>query len=77
MPKIDRGWRLPDKLWQAAHMASPNPSAAGAPLALSIIVGAVIGSIMHQALIGAATGLAVGITIALCVWLWDRRKIGH
>jgi preprotein translocase subunit SecF len=58
-------------------MATPNPSAAGAPLALSIVAGAVIGSMAHQALIGAAIGVVLGIAIAVGVWLWDRKKIGH
>jgi uncharacterized membrane protein (UPF0136 family) len=58
-------------------MAEPNPSAAGAPLALLTIAGAIIGGMLHQPLLGAVVGVATGIVIAVVVWLLDRRKIGH
>lgn len=58
-------------------MAQPTPTAAGAPLALSILAGSIIGAIAHQAVIGAAIGLALGVAIAVAVWLRDRNKIGH
>lgn len=58
-------------------MTKPNPSAAGAPLALSILAGAIIGAIAHQAVLGAAIGLGAGIAIAIAVWLRDRSRIGH
>lgn len=64
-------------MWQAADMAQPNPSAAGAPLALLTVAGAIIGGILHQALLGAVIGVAVGTLIAIVVWLRDRRRIGH
>ncbi len=57
-------------------MARPNPSAAGAPLALLIIAGAIIGAMAHHALLGALIGIAAGIAIAVAVWLLDRRKTG-
>lgn len=58
-------------------MARPNPSAAGAPLALLIVAGAIIGGMLHQPLLGAVIGAATGIVIAVVVWLRDRSKIGH
>ena len=58
-------------------MAQPNPSAAGAPLALSILAGAVIGAVLHQALLGAIIGTIAGIALAVVVWLRDRGRIGH
>lgn len=58
-------------------MARPNPSAAGAPLALLTVAGAIIGGMLHQPLLGAVIGVAAGIVIAVIVWLRDRRKIGH
>ena len=62
---------------QAAPMASPNPSAAGAPLAVSVLAGATIGAIAHQSVLGAAIGLGVGIVIAVALWLRDRARIGR
>jgi uncharacterized membrane protein (UPF0136 family) len=58
-------------------MAAPNPSAAGAPLALSILAGAIIGATRHQALVGALAGVAVGIAIAVLLWLIDRNRVGR
>ena len=58
-------------------MATPSPSAAGAPLALSILAGALIGAILHQSVIGAVVGLVVGVAIAVVVWLRDRKRIGQ
>ena len=58
-------------------MARPNPSAAGAPLALLTVAGAIIGGMLHQPLLGAVIGVGMGILIAVAVWLWDRKKIGH
>ncbi len=65
------------EVWQAAGMASPSPSAAGAPLALSILAGAVIGAMAHQAMLGVIIGIVAGIAIAIAVWLRDRSRIGH
>ncbi len=75
--KSGEGWRVPHELWQARRMASPNPSAAGAPLALLIVAGAVIGGILHQPLLGALIGITLGVAIAVAVWLRDRNRIGH
>lgn len=61
----------------SAAMARPNPSAAGAPLALLIVAGAIIGGIAHHALLGAVIGTATGILVAILVWLRDRSRIGH
>lgn len=58
-------------------MAAPNPSAAGAPLALSILVGAIVGGIYGQPTIGLLIGFGVGAAIAVAVWLNDRRRIGR
>jgi len=49
-----------------------NPIAAGAPLALIIIAGAIVGSIYGQPTIGILGGVAVGAVIAIGVWLKDR-----
>ena len=49
-----------------------NPVAAGAPLALLIMAGALIGSIYGQPTIGILIGVAVGAVIAIGVWLKDR-----
>lgn len=64
-------------LWQAAAMADPSPSAAGAPLALSILAGAIIGAVAHQALLGAVIGVIGGIAIAVGLWFRDRKRIGR
>jgi hypothetical protein len=71
-----KNWRL-NKNVASGGMAQPDPSAAGAPLALSILAGAVIGGALHQPLIGAIVGTLAGIAFAVAVWLRDRRKIGR
>lgn len=48
--------------------------AAGAPLALVIIAGALIGGIKGQPIIGILVGVATGVVIAVAVWLGDRRR---
>lgn len=50
-------------------MPSRSPIAGGAPLALSIVAGALIGLILGEPSIGILAGAAVGIAIALAVWL--------
>jgi ABC-type glucose/galactose transport system permease subunit len=58
-------------------MARPNPSAAGAPLALLTVAGAIVGGVLHQPTLGVVIGVAIGIVIAVIVWLRDRSRIGH
>lgn len=48
--------------------------AAGAPLALIIMAGALIGSIKGQPTLGILVGVGVGAVIAVAVWLGDRRR---
>lgn len=50
-------------------MPSRSPIAGGAPLALSIIAGAVIGLVIGQPSLGILIGAAAGVAIALAVWL--------
>jgi hypothetical protein len=50
-------------------MPSRSPIAGGAPLALSIVAGAVIGFIAGQPTLGILIGAGVGIALALVVWL--------
>lgn len=50
-------------------MPSRSPVAGGAPLAISIVLGAVIGLVVGQPSIGILAGTTVGIAIALAVWL--------
>lgn len=58
-------------------MSTRKPSAAGAPLALCTMLGALIGAIFHQPSLGLVLGLGVGTSIAIVVWLIDREKIGE
>ena len=53
-------------------MATPSPSAGGAPIALGAIGGAAIGFIRHQPTICFLGGLAAGIAVALLIW-WRGR----
>lgn len=53
---------------------APQPRAAGAFIALSVIAGTVIGVFLHQPSAGVVGGAAVGIAIALGLWLSDRRR---
>jgi uncharacterized membrane protein (UPF0136 family) len=58
-------------------MASPNPVAAGAPLALVIIAGSLIGAMLHQPTIGFLVGTFLGTALAVAIWLKDKNKIGQ
>lgn len=51
-----------------------NPKAAGAPLALAIILGATIGGMVGQSTIGVLVGTGAGAALAIAVWLVDRRR---
>ncbi|WP_164857171.1 hypothetical protein [Sphingomonas crocodyli] len=58
-------------------MSDPAPKAsraAGAILALTIVVGAFVGARMHQPTIGIIAGLAIGAAISVGLWLYDRRR---
>lgn len=55
--------------WQGAAMPTRSPVAGGAPLALSIVAGAVIGFILGQPTAGILIGAGVGIAIAVLIWL--------
>jgi uncharacterized membrane protein (UPF0136 family) len=48
--------------------------AAGAPLALIIIAGALVGGMRGQPIVGILVGVALGTVIAIAVWLGDRRR---
>ncbi|URW75512.1 YtxH domain-containing protein [Sphingomonas donggukensis] len=50
-----------------------NPKGAGAPIVLSLVVGAAIGFVVHQPTVGFLVGAAVGGGIALLLWMRDRR----
>lgn len=49
-------------------MPTRSPVAGGAPLALSIVAGAVIGLIVGQPTAGILIGAGVGVAIALLIW---------
>ena len=56
-------------------MAQPRLSrAAGAPLALLIVLGALIGTIAGQPTIGVLVGFGTGVLIALALWWRDRPR---
>lgn len=50
-------------------MPSRSPVAGGAPLALSIVLGAIIGLVAGEPSLGILIGTGIGIAIALAVWL--------
>ena len=52
----------------------PQPRAAGAFIALSVIAGALVGMVLGQPSAGVVGGAAVGIGVALILWLADRRR---
>jgi uncharacterized membrane protein len=58
-------------------MADKTPRAAGLPLAIAIILGAIVGAIYGQPTIGLLVGTGVGAIGAIAVWLSDRRRIGR
>lgn len=52
----------------------PQPRAAGALIALTVIGGAVLGFMLHEPSAGVVGGAALGIAIAVAFWLADRRR---
>ncbi|NIJ08035.1 uncharacterized membrane protein (UPF0136 family) [Sphingomonas vulcanisoli] len=58
-------------------MSKRNPIAAGGPLALIIMAGALIGAILHQPSLGVLIGVGLGATIAIALWLIDRERTGE
>jgi hypothetical protein len=71
MPLSSRGGA-----WQRRIIMANRPSsrAAGAPLALTTIAGAVIGTVYRQPTIGVLAGFAVGLAIVLALWARDRSR---
>lgn len=56
-------------------MADPlSPRAAGAPLALAIVAGALIGTVLGEPTFGVLAGFGLGLAVALLVWWRDRRR---
>ena len=73
------GWQATVERGKAARM-TPEPAkpiAAGAILALAILVGTLVGGILGQPSIGVIAGVAVGAVIAIGVWIADRRRVGR
>lgn len=56
---------------------TPSPIAAGAPLALTICLGALIGSILQEPSLGVVIGVGTGVVFAIGLWLIDRRRVGE
>lgn len=54
--------------------STPAPRAAGAFIALGLIVGSVIGIGFGQPTIGLLAGFGVGMIIAIGQWLFDRAR---
>ncbi|WP_203234602.1 hypothetical protein [Sphingomonas solaris] len=57
-----------------AQTPPPEPRAAGAFIALAVILGAIAGMVLHEPSAGILIGAAVGGAIALALWLKDRRR---
>jgi uncharacterized membrane protein (UPF0136 family) len=51
-----------------------DPRAAGGPLALAIIAGAVIGVLYQQSTLGLLVGSALGVAFAFAFWVFDRKR---
>ncbi|MFM7028349.1 MAG: hypothetical protein ACKOXK_06705 [Chakrabartia sp.] len=51
-----------------------SPRAAGAFIALGLVLGALVGVALRQPSIGVLTGFTVGTLIALGQWWMDRRR---
>lgn len=63
--------------WQKQSMTDPKPPApraAGAFIALGLILGALIGVFVRQPSIGVLAGFALGTLIALFQWRRDSRR---
>lgn len=63
-----------------AHPPSPTPPeprAAGALIAVSVIVGALVGVVTGQPSAGVIVGAGAGIAMAVAQWLIDRKRAGR
>jgi hypothetical protein len=63
--------------WQGRPMTEPkksDPRAAGGPLALSILAGAIIGVVYHQSTLGLLVGSGLGVAFAVAFWFFDRKR---
>ncbi len=63
--------------WQEQRMTEPkkpDPRAAGGPLALSILAGAIIGVVYQQSTLGLLAGSALGVVFAIAFWMFDRKR---
>ncbi|WP_174274283.1 hypothetical protein [Sphingomonas bacterium] len=58
-------------------MSNRNPIAAGAPLALATMAGALIGAVLGQPSLGVLIGVGFGATLAIGLWLVDRERTGR
>lgn len=68
------GWRIARRSGMGAPMTRPpQPRAAGAIIALSVIGGAIAGIAAGQPTIGTLAGFGIGVAIALLLWLRDGR----
>ncbi len=63
--------------WQEQRMTEPkkpDPRAAGGPLALSILAGAIIGVVFQQSTLGLLVGSGLGVAFAFAFWFFDRKR---
>jgi hypothetical protein len=56
--------------------SSRFPSAGGALLAASILIGVAAGTLAGQTSIGFLAGLGVGLVLVVAMWLLDRSRSG-
>jgi hypothetical protein len=71
------GWRFPAGSGRSGFMTDPkksDPRAAGGPLALSILAGAIIGVLYHQSTLGLLVGSGLGVVFAVGFWFFDRKR---
>ena len=54
--------------------STPAPRAAGAFIALGLIIGPLVGIAFGQPTLGLLAGLGVGLVIAIGQWLFDRAR---
>lgn len=70
-------WPFPrerDRRFAMTKPSTPTPRAAGAFIALGLIIGPLIGIGFGQPTIGLLAGFGVGMIIAIGQWLFDRAR---